>query len=92
MSPTGPRGASWLRALSLLLGVFGYAVAVVEPTGRKPELVGTSVVVLAVTVAIMELVSVEVLVTTSVSVSVVKIVDVVEKVSVTAVFVVVTVI
>jgi hypothetical protein len=79
------------RALNLLLGVFGYAVAVVESTGRNPELVGIIMVVDVSIVVEKESVWVEVLVTSTVSVSVVRIVDVVEKISVTAVSIVVTV-
>jgi hypothetical protein len=82
---------SLLRALNLLLGVFGYAVAVVDSIGRNPGLVGIIVVMLVVVVVLKESVSVEVVVTTAASVSVVVVVDVVEKVSVIALFVVVTV-
>jgi hypothetical protein len=63
----------------------------VESTGRKPELVGVIVNSVLLTVVEKESVSVEVLVTTKVFVWVVRIVDVVENTSVTAVFVVVTV-
>ena len=86
------RSDSWLRALNLLPGVFGYAVAVVEPTGRKPELVGTVEVTVVEVVVVKESTSVEVLVTNAVAVLVVTTVDVVEKVSVTVLAVVVTMI
>lgn len=56
---------------NLLLGVLGYAVAVVDSTGRNPGLVGTIIVVLVETVVEKELVTVTVSVAISVFVFVV---------------------
>lgn len=53
-----------LFRVNLLLGVLGYAVAVVDSTGRNPELVGTSVVVLVVVVVEKDCIKIMVLVTT----------------------------
>lgn len=78
--------------MDLLLGAFAYAVSVVEPIGRKPELVGTVEVTVVSVVVEKELISVEVLVRTTVSVSVVMTVEVVENTSVTVLSVVVTMI
>lgn len=79
------------RAINLLLGESGYAVAVVDSTGRKPLLVGMVVVTPVVVVVEKDAVSVDVMVTAVLRVSVVRIVDVVENVSVTVLSVVVTV-
>lgn len=79
------------RAMNLLAGVFGYTVAVVDSIGRKPELVGMSVVASVVVVVEKESVSVDILVTTTIAVFVVRIVDVVENMSVTVLSVVMTV-
>ena len=64
--------------------MFGYAEAVVDPMGRKPELVGTVVVTEVETVVEKESVSVDVLETTAVIVLVEVTVEVVENISVTA--------
>lgn len=80
-----------LRAMDRRLCVHGYAVGVVDSTGRKPELVGISEVAVVKTVAEKESIKVEVLVMVAVSVSVDMIVDVVENVSVIVLSVVVTV-
>jgi hypothetical protein len=77
------------RALNLL--AFGYALPVVSAAGMKPGLVGIRVVVEVLTVALEVSVSVEITVTTAVDVWVMSTVDVVEKTSVTAEFIVVTV-
>jgi len=59
------------RSLNRRAGESGYADSVVNPAGRKPELVGISAVVAVLTVVEKESVSVEVLVTNTVAIWVV---------------------
>jgi hypothetical protein len=73
----------WLNSLSLSLNsTLGYAEAVISTTGRKPVSVGIVVVEVTVVVRDSLLVDITVLLTTKVSIAVLKIVEVDKNVSV----------